>query len=684
MERGYISVELAARLLGYTPRLIRQKIADGQLPAVSVEGELGGGQNGIVYRVPVDALPYEAQILYYSAMSDYAQADAADLAGYRVKYGEDALRELLRQQKWVQAADGIRKSSRKTVQAELTKLADEAGTTLRTLYRWEKAYEQRGIAGLMRKGRSDAGESRTMCLECRRQVIAEYLTPERRAQAAILRKVRIRAREMGVEACEHCPYHRGSDNRDALIGSGELAYYPECDKAGNGILVPDNVSAINRVISSVSEEEKTYMRRGRKAWEAAHMMKATRAKPEAVNEVWFGDHGQFDVFVIDHDGKIVRPWLTAWYDGGSGCLVGWTISTNPNSRTITQAFVRAAASKFENPIKGVPKAVYVDNGKDYRCEALEGGTLRWQELGKIDHDIGSSPLYEALQVQVLHAKAYHGWVKPIERFFRTLWEAHCRELPGYCGGSPDKRPENFERTLQKLAMRGELLTLDELAYRFQNEIIPAYHNEPHSGYGGRKPAEMYALLPRARNYVPSWSALALVMEEKAERKVSTQGIRLENRLYWSHKLMHVVGDRVVVRYERDMPDQIMVCTLKGQYICMAEPKELLRMVGEDAQKVAIHVAMQRVQERELREKIRARGVKLPGKRASGHIYYEAVDENSKGNGNIISVAAEMAARDREALDRGKNQRKRMESGEDRTGAMFRRMYEQMTREQQAR
>lgn len=195
---------------------------------------------------------------------------------------------------------------------------------------------------------------------------------------------------------------------------------------------------------------------------------------------------------------------------------------------------------------------------------------------------------------------------------------------------------------------------------------------------------MYELLPRARNYVPPWSTLALVMEEKAERKVSTQGIRLGNRLYWSHKLMHVVGDRVVVRYERDMPDQIMVCTLKGQYICMAEPKELLRMVGEDEQKVAIHVAMQRVQEQELREKIRARGVKLPGKRASGHIYYEAVDESSKGNGNIISVAAEMAARDREALERDKNQRKRMESGEDRTGAMFRRMYEQMTREQQAR
>lgn len=676
MERSYISVELAARLLGRTPRLLRQKIADGEVEAERVSGVVGG-DGGIVYRVPLDALPYEAQILYYSGMSEQAHAEAADLVGYKARYGEEALGELLKQQQAVLAAEGLRKAGGRGVQAELARLAEEYGTTLRTLYRWEKGYAAQGLNGLMRKGRSDAGMPRTMCLESRRQVIAEYLTPERRAQDTILRHVRQRARELGPGACEHCPYRRGSDNRDALVGTGELKHYPECDRAGQGILVPDNRSAINRVIASLSPEEKTYMRVGRKAWEAAHMVKATREKPKAVNEVWFGDHGQFDVFCIDHDGHVVRPWLTGWYDAGSGCLVGWTISTNPNSRTITQAFVRAAARKEGNHFRGVPKMVYVDNGKDYRCEALEGGTIRTRELGQLDRDIGSNPLYEALQVQVLHAKAYHGWVKPIERFWRTIWEGYCRELPGYCGGSPDKRPENFERTLQKLALSGQLLTLDELAYQFQNVILPAYHNEPHSGYEGRKPIDLYDLLPRARDYVPAWSVLALAMDEMEERKVSTQGIRFRGRLYWSPKLMHMVGEEVVIRYDRDNLDRLTVCTRKGQYICMAEPKELMRMVGEDQGKVAIHVALQKAQEQELRDAIRARGVRLPGKRASGHIYYEAVDESYQGNGNIASVAAEMAARDRAALTKGKAQQRRVESGEDRTGAMFRRMYEQM-------
>ncbi|MDD3410298.1 MAG: transposase family protein [Eubacteriales bacterium] len=680
MESTLISVELAARLVGKTDRYIRKCIASGDLPAVEAVNEAGGGNAGSVYRVPLDALPYEAQILYWSSLSEESKAGAADLLAYKHKYGDEGLRELLKQQRVVRATIGLRKQCKgRTLQSELERLAAENGTTLRTLYRWEKSYKANGLGGLMRKKRSDAETPRTMCYESRRQTIEEYLTPERRAQDTIFEHLLDRKAMMGESACEHCPYRRGSDNRDAMVGTNELRYYPECKQAGNGIIVPNNRSAINRVIDTLSEEEKTYMRKGRKAWEAAHMLKATREKPNAVNKVWFGDHGQFDLFCIDHDGRCVRPWLTLWFDAGSGMPTGWAISSNPNSRTITQAFVRGAAAKLNSQIRGVPEKVYVDNGKDYRCEALEGGTIRMKELGQIDRDIGANPLYEALNIQVMHAKAYHGWVKPIERFFRTLWEKFCREQPGYCGGSADKRPENFDRTLQKLYLSGQLLTIDELADKWLNEIIPAYANRPHSGYGGRKPIDLYNTLPRARDYVPGWSTLALAMNEMTERKVSTQGIRFANQLYWSPKLMHMSRESVIIRYDRDDLSSITVCTLKGNYICMAEPKESMKMVDEDPEKVAIHVAMQKVQERELRERLRTKGAKVPGKRASGHVYFEEVDESYEGNGNIASIAAELAARDRKELAKTKEQRRKEESGEDRTAAMFRRMFETIAR-----
>jgi len=678
VERTYISVELAARLVGRTPRLLQQKIADGTMEAQEVASI--GGNGGTAYRVPLDTLPTEAQILYYSAIGGQSNDGNADLVSYKARYGDEGLKELLKARKTVLASDGLRKQcAGRNLQTELAKLAADGGITLRTLYRWENAYKHNGLPGLMRKGRNDAGASRTMCNEARQQVLNEYLAPERRAQDAILDHVRERAKLLGAKACEQCLYRRGSDQRDAMIGTGELRFYPECDRAGSGIVVPENRSAINRVIATLTEEEKTYMRVGRQKWRSDHMLKAKREKPGTINDVWFGDHGQFDVFVIDHDGRCVRPWLTGWFDGGSGCLVGWTVSTNPNSRTITHAFTRAAAAKQKSPIRGVPNSVYVDNGKDYRCEALEGGTIRLKELGKLDHDMGSSPLYEALGVSVQHAASYSGWVKPIERFWRTTWERFCRELPGYCGGATDKRPENFERSLQKLFLSGSLLTIDELADRFLNDYLPAYHSTPNAGYGNQKPIDLYNTLPRARDYVPGWSLLALAMEEIAERKVSPQGIRFEGRLYWNIGIMHMAGERVVIRYDRDNLSSITVCTLKGQYICMAEPKDTMKMVGEDPAKVAIHVAMQRQQERELRDGLRAKGVKLPGKRASGHVYYEDVDEEYQGNGNIVSVAAQKAAQGRKELAKSKSRDNKEASGggEDRTAAMFRRMYEQM-------
>ena len=70
----------------------------------------------------------------------------------------------------------------------------------------------------------------------------------------------------------------------------------------------------------------------------------------------------------------------------------------------------------------------------------------------------------------------------------------------------------------------------------------------------------------------------------------------------------------------------------------------MRYVGEDEEKVARHVAMQKRQESEVRQAIRARGVKLPGKRASGNMYTAAVDELS--GGNITHLGAEQAARGR--------------------------------------
>ena len=145
------------------------------------------------------------------------------------------------------------------------------------------------------------------------------------------------------------------------------------------------------------------------------MLKTIRKKPDLVNDVWFGDHHQFDVFVLDDRGRPVRPWLTAWYDIGSGVLVGWCISTNPNSETITESFVRAVAEKPGSPIHGAPNTIYIDNGKDYRSRAFEGDTEAeyWRArnpevMSEMYLQMVGASTLQAMHVKVVHAKAYHG------------------------------------------------------------------------------------------------------------------------------------------------------------------------------------------------------------------------------------------------------------------------------------
>ena len=94
------------------------------------------------------------------------------------------------------------------------------------------------------------------------------------------------------------------------------------------------------------------------------------------------------------------------------------------------------------------------------------------------------------------------------------------------------------------------------------------------------------------------------------------------------------------------------------------------MVGEDEQKVADHVALQKRQENELRRTVQSRGVRAPGKRASGNMFYERVDESSRGT--LSSFEAERAARGyAETRARQKKKEERIEESAHAVRRMFR-------------
>ena len=90
--------------------------------------------------------------------------------------------------------------------------------------------------------------------------------------------------------------------------TGEINHYPPCaEPVKAGMRVPECRQTLSRMLAAIPSDEVTLARRGVKAWKDDHMFMAVREKPQTVNEVWFGDHHQFDCFVLDETGKPVRP-----------------------------------------------------------------------------------------------------------------------------------------------------------------------------------------------------------------------------------------------------------------------------------------------------------------------------------------------------------------------------------------
>jgi hypothetical protein len=210
-----------------------------------------------------------------------------------------------------------------------------------------------------------------------------------------------------------------------------------------------------------------------------------------VGQVLCGDHHQFDVLVIndEDDGKLDRPWITAWLDLRSRGLQGWHLSWQPNSQTISFAFSHAvmpkAAPVFEH-LCGLPEAVYQDNGKDYDAKRLTGQTKAQRRAREIDTRLADG-LFPQWKIQVLHALPYNARAKAVERWFRTLCMQFSQDQPGYIGSNPSQRTRlvseeqlQHERWLEGKARSTPFLTMAEFKRRFEAWLVE-YMQRPHEG-----------------------------------------------------------------------------------------------------------------------------------------------------------------------------------------------------------
>lgn len=253
-----------------------------------------------------------------------------------------------------------------------------------------------------------------------------------------------------------------------------------------------------------------------------------QTRPMESNDIWCGDHHPCDV-LCTHNGKLIRPWLTAWEDIRSRRIFHRFFPTPPNSSAVLLA-LRAGIMATDYCL---PRFVFIDNGKDYDCWMLQGETkkerfARRRVSIRLDQDLFGG-VFGMLQIGVIHAMPYNAKSKPVERFFGTFEDQFGRLQSTYTGSSPEKKPEGLYDRID----RGQAPTFEDYAVDASAWIDRVYNVQEHTGQGmdGATPMDVYAANLLTRRTCPRDRLDAALLIAGRPVKVGRNGVQFDGRHY---------------------------------------------------------------------------------------------------------------------------------------------------------
>ena len=283
------------------------------------------------------------------------------------------------------------------------------------------------------------------------------------------------------------------------------------------------------------------------------------------------DHHCFD-FVVIKDGKLFRPWITAFQDYRTAKIVGWCPSVYPSSLSIMIAFYRMVTGH------GMPELIHIDNGKDYRSRILNGKTQTVKIINEqgIEEEslIHIHGAFSLLGCEVTFSQPYHGQSKGrMERTFGSLAEYFSKETGSYIGSNTVTRPEDaqlFYRALNKKAKRLDVYRWEDFILGFEKFVTFWNANWRGEGKGlnGMTPDEVFVSCAGPMRTVDT-ETLALALARPEVRKVKENGVTVAGVEYWAPELFEHSGRNVIVRLPLGNPDRVVVMDPKGKLICTA-------------------------------------------------------------------------------------------------------------------
>jgi transposase InsO family protein len=367
----------------------------------------------------------------------------------------------------------------------LAYIGNEHGKSPRTVQRYLEHWEEDGITGLTRKGRNDKGVSRALN-EAGREFIYSSVLPKHAAYGEYSSKDvfrlyeeerRWRSSHAGrpLSPADRAKYARYIDSDGCFLPSAQLpaaSYRTFC-----------------RQVAQMPSIVKKMARGGDEAYKNAELI--TYRDIAAVEPMgWVVmDHRVLDIWCLvpDRGGwKLVRPWITCAIDMRSRKWLAWCFVETPSSDSIATV-LKQVFVKF-----GIPKNLYWDNGKDFRCIWLEGRREQSRSIGVIDGLPRQwTGVMETLGTRVHHAIVKRSRSKLIEPNFLNIAKFD-RTLPEWCGHKPTARPERFAKMLEehedwlkKKRPTTPFRTIEQVAELY-GRLLEDLNEREHSGEGMRK------------------------------------------------------------------------------------------------------------------------------------------------------------------------------------------------------
>ncbi len=566
----YISVPEYAKLTGKTDRYVRQQILKGKLQAVGMAGELGGGNGGISYRIPVDPDTMDPKIYRkYRREQEKKLGFLVPAPKPRIEISWEDMTETERWEvafwkKTIEAWRAFRErdcckgEADKAFLKKLQEQYPEMQLSVRMIQRKDQAWREQGEAALIDRRGKHKNHKKAIPDEVFAVFTSYYLDESKH----------------GVRKCMELTesWLRHEHKEDMLPLASPQTFTREILRS----IPPGAVVLCRKGLKACTDEMLPYIHR---TYDDLYS-----------NDIWVCDNHTFDVFVNDgaHE-KPIRVYLTAFQDVRSRKFMGWYVTLNPSSSATLIALRRGIERH------GIPRRIYSDNGREFVTFDIGGrGFRKSRKLREGEHEIPT--ILQNLGIEFTTAMVRNARAKTIERAFLDVKNGFSKMFAGYTGGTIAERPERLKKTGKDA---DNFILLPEFIEYVDKYIEGIFNKHKHYGVGmgGRTPDQVYAACLVEQTVATPEQLNLMLLRNTRMQKVTRDGVYVtlcgqkvpfnsgELNFYHIHR-------KVYVRYDPDDLREVRVYDDQDRFLCTAQQTEALSYFA-DKEDVAEHIKRNR-------------------------------------------------------------------------------------------